>query len=985
MSFSKSGNVITQANEAGKSITAVADGGSNELDLTVASHGYSAGDLVVVTGTTSYNGTYIVSSSVDANTVAIPDRDIDGNQNAFGSTETGTVARGDKDLSGMTGLTGVNKTVIGTGDRARVSYDLANPMYLVIQGSLMHDTDKEVVVFSNNVAGSSDQSIVTVNNGGSYYYGLKINGLPSTQSGIEMNVDPNPWWCSAINGDLGASIVVTGSTSLFNMYGGLISGAITTSYRNGAAINLYDGKYVIRDEGITNGTNWLIRYLDASYNIQKHSIKGGSLSIGSGTAGSTFSISRPESGGVAYWFQHLSSTPVRIKDYIVGNGYDVGVAIYQNVNVPHVSISENSDAGTNVDVRGGETNPSLYAQNAGIHIFVREITVNLVSDAGAVDGRIYIKDTNNGQRKNLNSVDDTADKIYEATMASGSISSWTKTGGGSLSYVNDNEVILGIVNVERNNSNSRGISNQGIYRKDLRGKNDIEGEDLFDIDYASYNFELKSFERSLSGSGVFSLDEKMFTDEFITETTKATVDAYSELETPEKFYDRAKAHLYDNYAGESSTIVNRSGSTIDAGSYNVKIDATAGSAFAFAGSTITIKATTFTGAINTTGILTLANGSIINGSFTSISIDFATAGTYNLQNSTFSGTLTVSNSSGGAVTVKVLPGTTVVNNGPNITVDDTETGLVTAPNIIDGSRYQVYNVTQTNEISNGLVSGGSGLSLSVILGAGQDALSGDTIRLRVTYQSGTSAKNELESTALITSAGVTFLDSQTDNEVYNSYGIDGSTITQFSADYVADEVDITVASNFSGKNFYSWWVYNETTAQGIDEFFGILTALDEANLRINSSLLNVFIDNNTSTNIWQTDNIRIFREDGNYPVKNPATTGGGGIDIVWRNQIFIAETGVSGLTPSESSALLAIPTNPLLTNDSRVDNLDASISSRLDAASYTAPDNAGITANGNAIAALNDVSEAEVKAQADQALTDYGTDTKTNVKPSVSI
>jgi len=87
-------------------------------------------------------------------------------------------------------------------------------------------------------------------------------------------------------------------------------------------------------------------------------------------------------------------------------------------------------------------------------------------------------------------------------------------------------------------------------------------------------------------------------------------------------------------------------------------------------------------------------------------------------------------------------------------------------------------------------------------------------------------------------------------------------------------------------------------------------------------LLNVFIDNATSTNIWQNDNVRIFREDGNYPVKNPATSGGGGVDIVWRNQIFIAETGVSGLTATESSTLLAIPTNPLLTNDSRLDTFD---------------------------------------------------------------
>jgi hypothetical protein len=41
-------------------------------------------------------------------------------------------------------------------------------------------------------------------------------------------------------------------------------------------------------------------------------------------------------------------------------------------------------------------------------------------------------------------------------------------------------------------------------------------------------------------------------------------------------------------------------------------------------------------------------------------------------------------------------------------------------------------------------------------------------------------------------------------------------------------------------------------------------------------------------------------------------------------------------------AIAAIPTNPLLTNDARLDTLDATISSRLAAADYVAPDNAAI-------------------------------------------
>lgn len=42
--------------------------------------------------------------------------------------------------------------------------------------------------------------------------------------------------------------------------------------------------------------------------------------------------------------------------------------------------------------------------------------------------------------------------------------------------------------------------------------------------------------------------------------------------------------------------------------------------------------------------------------------------------------------------------------------------------------------------------------------------------------------------------------------------------------------------------------------------------------------------------------------------------------------------------------VFAIPTNPLLTDDARLGNLDAAVSSRLATAGYTAPDNAGITA-----------------------------------------
>ena len=47
-------------------------------------------------------------------------------------------------------------------------------------------------------------------------------------------------------------------------------------------------------------------------------------------------------------------------------------------------------------------------------------------------------------------------------------------------------------------------------------------------------------------------------------------------------------------------------------------------------------------------------------------------------------------------------------------------------------------------------------------------------------------------------------------------------------------------------------------------------------------------------------------------------------------------------TRATQTSVNSIPVNPLLTNDGRLANLDATISSRLASAGYTAPDNAGI-------------------------------------------
>jgi hypothetical protein len=100
---------------------------------------------------------------------------------------------------------------------------------------------------------------------------------------------------------------------------------------------------------------------------------------------------------------------------------------------------------------------------------------------------------------------------------------------------------------------------------------------------------------------------------------------------------------------------------------------------------------------------------------------------------------------------------------------------------------------------------------------------------------------------------------------------------------------------------YSWFVYNKTTQLGIHSS-AFLVAQDAANL-----ILSGKIDNLTTTNLVQLDNIRLSRPDSTYPVKEP-TTGGGGVDVTWKDQILIVSvSSVNALSDAQSAKIDLIP------------------------------------------------------------------------------
>jgi hypothetical protein len=86
---------------------------------------------------------------------------------------------------------------------------------------------------------------------------------------------------------------------------------------------------------------------------------------------------------------------------------------------------------------------------------------------------------------------------------------------------------------------------------------------------------------------------------------------------------------------------------------------------------------------------------------------------------------------------------------------------------------------------------------------------------------GATAKLGVSTTGLLTASGVTFLDAQDDDLVYNANGIDGTTVTEFTFDYPNVQVDINDPDGSTTiTRLYAWWANERTTEDGIRTLIG---------------------------------------------------------------------------------------------------------------------------------------------------------------------
>ncbi|MFT7722256.1 MAG: hypothetical protein QM788_05435 [Roseateles sp.] len=191
----------------------------------------------------------------------------------------------------------------------------------------------------------------------------------------------------------------------------------------------------------------------------------------------------------------------------------------------------------------------------------------------------------------------------------------------------------------------------------------------------------------------------------------------------------------------------------------------------------------------------------------------------------------------GSGTVTLAPGRAFSGNGDTgvtIVSDAGRRVAIKAPNLISGSRVQLYDMAGGLQLLNTELSG-AGLAHSV------NWVADKMVRLRADH----AAKLPLEVVGLLTAAGLTFLDAQADDVVYAANGIDGGACDEFSADGSNIEIDINDSDGVTSiQRLYAWMQWYQTTASGIaGPLFGAMTASDAANYLVDQARANIKLDN----------------------------------------------------------------------------------------------------------------------------------------------
>ena len=165
----------------------------------------------------------------------------------------------------------------------------------------------------------------------------------------------------------------------------------------------------------------------------------------------------------------------------------------------------------------------------------------------------------------------------------------------------------------------------------------------------------------------------------------------------------------------------------------------------------------------------------------------------------------------------------------------------------------------------------------------------------------TTAYLPFQSAGTLTSSLAAFTVSQEIDSVYNTNAIDGSTITEFVADYPNVQVDIDDGDwATSVQRLYAWFEYAMHSSQGIITYFNGITAQDTLNYQVNTSVVDLEFDNVSASSIpIKITGAYIFRDDGTTVIYS-------GSKSIQMDPARAYQVWVSGLTTAQNDQLFAI-------------------------------------------------------------------------------
>jgi hypothetical protein len=695
-------------------------------------------------------------------------------------TQTGT----DNDLSGLNGVTGVTATIRGN----HTTYTIASTHFLEIKGTLSIDPAYETLQMMKQAINAGSGHPLTIT--GTLNLGVKTTANGKDKYSVGVGIDlPNENLTGQMYNTFGISF---GSNSAFLWNGGIIRTTATLRTANGATVTINSGIfYNLAKQGSSNTNTSQFRIessnstSDAKINIYDLTFDGETLESRIFTkSGWNVGIFKFKKGG----FQSYNSPfpPLTFENFDTSpNLHDFDI----------INVTRTQSSGETITIKGFSDRLRV-ALDAGRNNFMYLKCVRPISlvvqdlDGNELTYSYYAKDLDSGNRA-IGSIgqDDTADKVYTATSQTGNLQEEILV--EVINYINKT-----ITTDSRTNSNS---------------------EIPFSI--IAYNQTITGFAEDLVGLDTLHSTVKMTPDLVVSETNRSVVDAYTSIDTPQKFYDIAKSYLVNNYAGQTQPIVNRDGSTIDAGSYDVVFDTTATNSFNISGNTITLNASSFSGTLITSGSVTL-----------------------NL--TSYSGTIIDSSGS-------------------------RSFGSYSVSNLVVGSRVQVYNLTQSLEVFNDIVD-----STSFTRGFVSEMAEGDIIRVRIAYQNGVTAKQEQEFIITCRVPSWEVSANQVDALEYNAFGVDGSNITEFALDLDNGniEVDVTDLDNLTQIQRIGSWYYAELmSSNGISDLFGAFVWLSANQISIDQSKVDLKIDNKKSEPLMLTGG-RLYRLDGSTIISSTSNS-----------------------------------------------------------------------------------------------------------------